>query len=134
LPYPKEGTKYGQKRHKQRPQWIMVMADYDDDNDMEEGGSGVEHVVTAAHNGKCQAQSPTYHFERLLEGACLNHAYPIKHKLKDYNMMKNFMISGSLTEGMELDEDSGESYMMPFPWEETVMTVYDGCPHQKGTM
>jgi hypothetical protein len=35
--------------------------------------------------------------------------YPVKHKLKDCNMMKNFMISRSLTRGMELDKDPGEA-------------------------
>jgi hypothetical protein len=54
--------------------------------------------------------------------------YPIKHKLKDYDMIKNFMISGSLTRGMEHDEDSGGSDVMPFPGENAVMVVYDGCP------
>jgi hypothetical protein len=46
-------------------------------------------------------------FMRLLEEACPNHAYPIRHKLKDCDMMKSFMISGSLTRGTELDEDPG---------------------------
>jgi hypothetical protein len=36
------------------------------------------------------------HFEKLMEETCLNHAYPIKHKLKDCCMMKNFIASGSL--------------------------------------
>jgi hypothetical protein len=49
-------------------------------------------------------------------------------------MMKNFMISGSLTRGMELDEDSGVSDTMPFPREDAVMTFYDGRPHQEGTV
>jgi hypothetical protein len=42
------------------------------------------------------------HFEKLLEEICSNHAYPIKHKLRDYNMMKNFIASGSLARGMEV--------------------------------
>jgi hypothetical protein len=29
--------------------------------------------------------------------ACPNHAYPIKHNLKDCDMIKNFMTSESLT-------------------------------------
>jgi hypothetical protein len=40
---------------------------------------------------------PTYHFERLLEEACPNHTYPVKHKLKECDIMKNFMTSGFLT-------------------------------------
>jgi hypothetical protein len=47
-------------------------------------------------------------------------------------MTKNFMISGSLTRGMELDEDPGGSDVMPFPGADTIMMIYDGCPHQEG--
>jgi hypothetical protein len=53
---------------------------------------------------------------------------PISHKLKDYNMMKSFMISGSPTWGMGLDEDSGRSDVVPFPEENAIMMVYDGSP------
>jgi hypothetical protein len=67
---------------------------------------------------------PIDHFERLLEEACSNDAYPIKHKLKDCDMMKNFMISRSLTRGMELNKDLDGSNTMPFPVEDAVMTVY----------
>jgi hypothetical protein len=49
-------------------------------------------------------------------------------------MMKNFMISGSLTRGRELDEDSGESDVMPIPRENVVMTVYDGTTLQGGVV
>jgi hypothetical protein len=70
-------------------------------------------------------------FKRLLEEACPNHAYPIRHKLKDCDMMKSFMISGSLTRGTELDEDPGGSTRMPFPRDDAVMIVYGGCPPEK---
>jgi hypothetical protein len=110
------------------------VANYDVSNDKEACGSSVGHITTTTCSGKRQAQPPVDHFERLLEEACSNHAYPIKHKLKDCDMMKNFMISGSLTRGMELDEDPGVSDTMPFPGEDAVMTFYDGRPHQEGTM
>jgi hypothetical protein len=58
--------------------------------------------------------------------ACPNHAYPFRHKLKNYNMMKTFMISGPLPGGMDLDEDPGGSDLMPFTGEDVVMTVYSG--------
>jgi hypothetical protein len=76
---------------------VTAAADYDGGNDAKIGGSGAGHIAIAARCGKRQARPPTDNFERLLEEACSNHAYPIKHKLKDYGMMKNFMISGSLT-------------------------------------
>jgi hypothetical protein len=40
---------------------------------------------------------------------------PIRHKLKDCDMMKSFIILGSLTQGTEHDEDLGGSDLMPFP-------------------
>jgi hypothetical protein len=121
----KEG---GKKRCKQCPQWIMTAANYDGGNDEEAGGSDVGHVVTATRSGKCQARLPIDHFERLLEEACPNYVYLIKQKLKDSDMIKNFMVSGSLTRGMELDEDLDGSDAMPFPGEDMVMMAYDGHP------
>jgi hypothetical protein len=56
----------------------------------------MERIATVRCSVKCQSWLPTDHFERLLEKVCLNHPYPFRHKLKDYSMMKNFMISGSL--------------------------------------
>jgi hypothetical protein len=67
------------------------------------------------------------HFEKLLEETFLNHAYPIKHKPRDYGMMMNFMATGSLARGMEVDMVSDEGDTMPFPREDAVMTIYDGC-------
>jgi hypothetical protein len=87
-------------------------------------------VCTAAAVGssKCQARPPTDHFEKLLEETCLNHAYPIKHKLKDCGMMKNFIASWSLTRSMKVDEVSDEGHTTSFPREDTFMTIYNGRP------
>jgi hypothetical protein len=79
-------------------------------------------------SGKHQAWPPTDHFEKLLEETCSNHAYPIKHKLRDCDMMKNFIASWSLTRGMEVDHVPNESDTTPFPEEDAVMTIYDGRP------
>jgi hypothetical protein len=63
--------------------------------------------------------------------ACPNHVYPVKHKLRNCGMMNNFMISGSLTRDMELEEHQDRRDVMPFPEEDAVMTVYEGggAPH-----
>jgi hypothetical protein len=53
---------------------------------------------------------------------------PIKSKLKDCDMMKNFMTLRSLTRGRELEGDSGRSDATPFLWDDAVMTVYNGHP------
>jgi hypothetical protein len=90
--------------------------------------SGVVRVTAAASSGKHQAWPPTDHFEKLLEETCPNHAYPVKHKLRDCGMMKNFMASGSLTQGMEIDEVPNEGDATPFPGEDAVMMIYDEHP------
>jgi hypothetical protein len=78
--------------------------------------------------GKHQPWPPTDHFEKLLEEMCPTHAYPIKHKLRDCGMMKNFMASGSLTWGMEVDEVPDEGSATHFPGADVVMVIYDGHP------
>jgi hypothetical protein len=101
-----------------------------DSNDIEASGFGVRHISATARSEKRQAWPPTDHLKRLLEKAYPNHTYSIKHKLKDYDMMKSFMISGSPSQGMELDEDPGGSDTMLFPGKNTVMMVYNGHPLQ----
>jgi hypothetical protein len=85
-------------------------------------------VITAAHSNKRQARLPTLHFKKLLEETCTNHTYPIRHNLKDCDMMKSFMILGSPARGTELGEVLGESDTTPFPRENAIMMVYDRCP------
>jgi hypothetical protein len=85
-------------------------------------------VVAAAGSGKHQVWLPTDHFEKLLEETCPNHAYPIKHKLRDCGMIKNFKASVSLTRGMEVDDVPDEGSAMPFPGEDATMTIYNECP------
>ena len=52
-------------------------------------------MATADRKG---GQKPTEgtpdHFEKQLEGPCLNHAFPIKHLYKDYVLMKRFLSGG----------------------------------------
>jgi hypothetical protein len=59
--------------------------------------------------------------------ACLNHAYPVTHKLKDYGMMRSFITSGTFIWGVELDEGPNGSDMTPSPEKNADMTVYGGC-------
>jgi hypothetical protein len=99
------------------------VADDDVGDNEEADGSGVALVTTTVGSSKRQARPPTNHFERLLKEACPNHMYPIKHKLRGCTMMKNFMVSGSLTRGIGLDEVPDESNMMPFPGEDVFMTI-----------
>jgi hypothetical protein len=93
----RESTEGGKKRRRQRPQLAMTTADHDDDNNGKTGNSGMGHVMTAMNSDLRQAWLPTNHFKRLLEEACPNQVYPVRHKLKEYDMMKSFMILGSTT-------------------------------------
>jgi hypothetical protein len=84
--------------------------------------------MTIAGSGKRQARPPVDHFEKLLEETCPNHAYAIKHKLRDCGMMKSFMALVSLAQGIEVNEVPDKGDTMPFPGKDVVMTMYDGCP------
>jgi hypothetical protein len=95
----REGSK---KRHKQCYQETATTVGDDGDINNQAGYSSVPHIAAIAGNSKHQAGPPMDHFEKLLEETYPNHAYPIKHKLRDYCMTKNFMASGSLTQGMEV--------------------------------
>ena len=35
------------------------------------------------------------HFDKMLEGSCLNHSFPVKHLYKDCGLMKWFLSGGS---------------------------------------
>jgi hypothetical protein len=115
----REGIKGSQKRHMQCPQGATNTANYNDYIDEKAGSFGVGRVATAVHNE---------HFKRLLEAACPDHVYPVKHKLKFCIMMKSFMILAFLTRGMEPDEDPSGSDTMPFLREDAFMMFYDGRP------
>ena len=45
--------------------------------------------------GRKPMEGTPNHFEKLLEGPCSNHAFPIKHLYKDYGLMKRFLSRGS---------------------------------------
>jgi hypothetical protein len=102
------------------------MSGYDDDDNKKVDDSDKVCVVGTGCSVKSKAQTPTNHFERLLEEAYLKHTYPIKHMLKDCDMMKNFMTSGSLTQDKELGGDPSGGGTTPFPTEEAIIMVYDG--------
>ena len=41
--------------------------------------------------GQKPAEGAPNHFEKMLKGPCLNHAFPVKHLLKDYGLMQKFL-------------------------------------------
>jgi hypothetical protein len=64
------------------------------------------------------------HFEKLLEVTYPNHAYTIKHKLKECSMMKNYKTMRALAKGKRLEGDLVEKATTPFPEEEAIMSIY----------
>jgi hypothetical protein len=70
------------------------------------------------------------HFKRLLKEAYPNHAYPVRHKHKDWGMMRSFLTLGSLAWGTELNEGPTGNDTPPCPMENAVMIVYGGHPHR----
>ena len=55
--------------------------------------------------GRKPAEGTPYHFEKLLEEPCPNHAFPIKHLYKDCVLMKRFL-SGCSNKGDHRKEPS----------------------------
>ena len=45
------------------------------------------------------------HFERLLEGPCPNHAFPVEHLYKDCGLLKRFL-TGGFNKGEHMKETS----------------------------
>jgi hypothetical protein len=116
-----------QKGAKEAPQWVTITTgNGDDDYDKVEDGSNEEHVDAVERDFKRQARQPTDHLEKLLEVTCPNHAYPIKHKLKECSMMKNYMTTGALAKGKKPVGDPGGMAAAPIPREEAIMPIYDG--------
>jgi hypothetical protein len=75
----------------------MIATSCDEEiNDKDGGNSNEEPMATTERDFKCPAWSPMDQFEKLLEVTWPNHTFPIKHKLKECSMMKNYMPMGSL--------------------------------------
>jgi hypothetical protein len=115
-----EGAKAGKKRCKQRHQKVAT-----NNNGGTNERAEVERAIEAVGSSKHQARLSMDQFKMLLEETCPNHAYPIKHKLKDYGLMKSFMTTRSLSRGMEVDEAPIEGNAAPFPREDAI-TMIDG--------
>jgi hypothetical protein len=91
------GARSGNKQRKQRPVGTATTTSHDDDRGWEAGSSSMGHISATTCSGKRSARTTTDYFKMLLEEACPNHTYPVRHKLKDCGMMQSFMTLGSLT-------------------------------------
>ena len=53
-------------------------------------------VATADHKGGSKPmEGAPNHFKKMLEGPCPNHAFPVKHPLKDCRLMQKFLSRSS---------------------------------------
>jgi hypothetical protein len=100
-------------------------------NDKDASYSEEELVATAERDFECPVQSPTDHFKKLLKVTCPNHTFPVKHKLKECSMRKNYVAMGSLARAEKPEGDSGGKAVLPFPEEKVVMSLYGRpTPHE----
>jgi hypothetical protein len=101
------------------------------DDDKETNDSDEVLVAAAMRYFKFQEWQPVSHFEKLLEVTYPNHAYPVRHKLKECNMMKNYMTTGPFTKGKKPEDDPIGMAVAPFLEEKKVMSIYGGLtPHE----
>jgi len=79
-------------------------------------------LVAAADRkgGQKPAEGTLDHFEKLLKGPCLNHAFPVKHLYKDCVLMKRFLSRGSNKGDPKLAIDDAEGKDDDF-------SMLDGC-------
>ena len=52
-------------------------------------------AATKQKGSRASTEGAPNHFKKLLEGACPNHAFLVKHLYKDYALMKHFLFGGS---------------------------------------
>jgi hypothetical protein len=115
----KRSDKDSKKGPKRCPQWVTVATSCNDDD------SNEEHIAAVEHDFKHQALQPADHSKKLLEVTSPKHAYPIRHKLKECSMIKNYMTTGALTKGRKSEGDPGGKTIAPFPEDEAVMSIYN---------
>jgi hypothetical protein len=104
-------------------------------NGKDTGNSDEELIVATEHDFKRPTRSPTDHFEKLHEATCPNYTFPVKHKLKECSMMKNYMATGTLARTKKPEGDSVGKADAPFLEEKAVMSIYGGpAPHESHCM
>ena len=75
--------------------------------------------------GRKPVEGTLNHFEKLLEGPCPNHAFLVKHLLKDYSLMRKFLSRSS---------NKGEQGKDPPPTTDNADEKDDGFPTPDGCL
>jgi len=55
-------------------------------------------AIADRKGGRKPMEGALNHFKKMLEGLCPNHAFPVKHQLKDCGLMWKFLL-GSANKG-----------------------------------
>jgi hypothetical protein len=55
----------------------------------------VEHKASRPKGNQAKPAPSRNHFEKLLDAPCLHHEVPVKHTLREYRLMKNY-VKGTL--------------------------------------
>jgi hypothetical protein len=110
----KKGAKGEKKGKKHRPCRLATMASNGDAGE-EFRNSDKEFVAPAECHFKRHTRLPKDSFEKILEAACPHHPYPVKHKLRDYTMIKKFMTSGAPLVATSRQETRKERVQLSFP-------------------
>jgi hypothetical protein len=124
----RKGAKGSKKRQKQGPRRIAIVAGKGG-RDKGVGDSDEECLAAAEHDFKCQMRPPKDHFEKLLKATYSHHSYPIRHKLKDCNMMKKFMTLGAFSKDRKSGGFLGGKSVAPILGEAEAITIFDR-PHR----
>jgi hypothetical protein len=127
-----KGTKRGIKSDKKGPRWraqqVVVTASCGEDNIGKDVSDSDEELIAAdKRDFKHQAWLSVDHLKKLLQATCHNHTYPIKHKLKECTMIKNYMTTGNLARSKNPEGDSTGKAVAP-PEEKAVMSIYGAPP------
>ena len=82
-------------------------------------------AATDRKGGRKPTEGTPNHFKKMLEGLCSNHAFPVKHPLKDCSLMRKFL-SGSSNKGEQGKEpapttDDAEARTMAFQHRTTAL-------------
>ena len=75
--------------------------------------------------GRKPTEGTPNHFKKMLEGPCPNHAFPVKHPLKDCSLMRKFL-SGS--------SNKGEQGKEPAPTTDDTEEKDDGFQHRTAAL
>jgi hypothetical protein len=88
-------------------------------------------VVAAEQKGKkAPAEGTPDHYEKLLEGPCPNHTYPVKNLYKDCSLMKRFLSRGSKRRNKKKKpdplKDDAKKKEGAFPEMTSCIMIFDG--------